>query len=202
MRHLSIIAIALTVALAPLGARAEVSTPPGLLDRDVAIERIFLELAGNTHGFTGDQEWRLAGIVYDAARANGVDPFLVLAVIRVESTFTRGQRSSVGALGLMQVRPGTGRAFARDAGVRWHGHRTLLHPASNIRIGTYYLARLLRRFHGNATLALTAYNQGPTELRRLLRAHALDRDALRYARKVTGFWRQYRAGLTHSRPVS
>lgn len=202
MRQKSIIAIALLVALAPLAARAEVDPPPGLLDRDVAIERIFLELAGNTHGFTNDQEWRLAGTVYDAAQASNVDPFLVLAVIRVESTFKRGQRSSVGALGLMQVRPATARAMAREAGVHWRGHRTLLTPADNIRLGTAYLARLLERFHGNTTLALTAYCHGPTEVRRLIRHHRLDRSALRYARKVKAFWHQYRQGLTTPRPVS
>jgi len=202
MRYPSIFAIAIAVALAPLAARAEVDPPPGLLDRDVAIERFFLELAGNTHGFTNDEEWHLAGTVYDAAQAHDVDPFLVLAVIRVESTFKRGQRSSVGALGLMQVRPGTARAMARVAGVHWRGRHTLLHPADNIRLGTAYLARLLHRFHGNATLALTAYCHGPTEVRRMIRGHRLDKSALRYARKVTAFWHRYREGLTSKRPVS
>lgn len=194
------------LVLTPLGARAEGSVASELaatFEQDSPVERIFLELAGNTTGFTDEEEWALAEAIHRAAELEGVDPYLVLAVITVESSLKKGQRSSVGALGLMQVRPSTGRAFAERAGVRWRGRRTLLTPEENIRIGTAYLAHLLRRFKGNTTLALTAYCHGPTRVRRLLRDHGhLDAERLRYSRKVRAQWRRYKKGGAQAQPVT
>jgi len=160
--------------------------------RDEVVNALFLIVNERARGFSEAEQWTIAETVHDAARLEGVDPYLVLAVIGTESSFRRRQQSSVGAMGLMQLRPSTAKAFAKRAGVRWRGHKTLWDPANNIRIGTAYLAHLLRRFDGKAHWALTSYCHGPTRTVRHLRAnkHRLSPDYIRYSRKVHRLWRQ------------
>lgn len=87
-----------------------------------------------------------------AARQFGVDPALVRAVIHAESGFNPRARSQKGAMGLMQLMPGTARMLGVvDASV----------PSENIRGGTQYLAGLLARFKGDTSLATAGYNAGP-----------------------------------------
>ncbi len=94
------------------------------------------------------QRRAIAVAVLESARAHRLDPALILAVIDVESSFRLSSRSSVGAMGLMQLMPKTGRQFARRLGLSWRGERTLYTPAENVRIGAAYLPWLLRRFNG------------------------------------------------------
>jgi len=92
--------------------------------------------------------------------ARGLDPLLVVALIRQESLFDPEAVSAADAHGLMQLMPATARDLARDAG----GHapdRTRLHdPAANIALGTTLLRRLLDRYDGSVVKALAAYNAG------------------------------------------
>jgi soluble lytic murein transglycosylase len=98
-----------------------------------------------------------------AASSEGVDPYLVAAVVNVESGFRATVRSSAGAVGLMQVKPSTAKAVARRIGVAGPMNEDALKdPVVNIRVGTAYLAELLARYHGNRQLALAAYNAGIT----------------------------------------
>lgn len=87
-----------------------------------------------------------------AATEFGVDPALVRAVIHAESAFNPGALSPRGAQGLMQLMPAT----ARDLGVK-----DAMEAAQNIRGGVNYLARMLKRFNGDVSLATAAYNAGP-----------------------------------------
>ena len=107
---------------------------------------------------------------YDAhlAPAAGprVDPMLVAAVIRQESAWRSDARSRVGALGLMQVMPGTARQAARTLRVPGWRSPDLLDPGTNLRLGTWYLARSLERFGNDTAQALAAYNAGPTRVPR------------------------------------
>jgi soluble lytic murein transglycosylase-like protein len=82
----------------------------------------------------------------------GVNPGFVRAIIHAESAFNPIARSRKGAMGLMQLMPGT----AKDMGVM-----DLTNPEQNIKGGVRYLAGLLKTFSGNETLAAAAYNAGP-----------------------------------------
>lgn len=94
----------------------------------------------------------LRGRIAHWAGLRRLDPRLVEAVIRVESAFNTGARSSKGAMGLMQLMPAT----ARDLGVS-----DAYDPDQNLRGGTAYLRRMIDRFDGDLRLALAGYNAGP-----------------------------------------
>jgi soluble lytic murein transglycosylase len=94
------------------------------------------------------------------ARAHGLDPHLVAALVAQESTFDAGVRSAANAYGLMQIIPGTGRRLARLEGIRRFRTSMLTRPEVNVRLGTRYLSNLLERFDGAAHFALASYNAG------------------------------------------
>jgi len=99
------------------------------------------------------------------AARHALDPARVLAIIRSESAFDPVARSPVGALGLMQVMPQTGRETARSAGLRLDSPKALLEPGVNIAIGTAYLRQMMARYDGNFAMAAAAYNAGPGRVR-------------------------------------
>jgi len=99
------------------------------------------------------------------ARARGLDPYLVAALIRQESTFNPRVRSRAGARGLMQIIPATGRQLARQER-RKYATRDLYDPEINIRYGTRYLKDVLGRFNGRVDYALASYNAGPHRVKR------------------------------------
>ncbi len=99
-----------------------------------------------------------------------MDPALTLAVARRESEFDPNVRSGAGALGLMQLMPGTGRDVAQDLGIgREHNTARLTSdPIYNAWLGATYLAQMAERFGGNPVLMAAAYNAGPARPERWL----------------------------------
>lgn len=95
------------------------------------------------------------------SRVEGVDPYLIAAVVNVESGFEPSRVSKAGAVGLMQVLPATADEVFRDAATRPTAQR-LHEPAFNIAVGTRYLHQLLSHYHGDTAAALAAYNGGAT----------------------------------------
>ena len=113
-----------------------------------------------------------------------IDPYLVLSVIRQESTFDENAVSRVGARGLMQIMPHTGLTLARTLKIKPFELRELFDPAVSIRLGSYFLGDQLRQFAAGPgadlgfELGLAAYNAGPHNARRWLeRWPAEDPDA-------------------------
>jgi soluble lytic murein transglycosylase len=96
-----------------------------------------------------------------SARRQAVDVYLLAGLIRQESEFNPQAISSAKAYGLMQVRPGTGRDFARGAGVSHFSASTLFQPSVNVKIGSAILKSMLERQGGRIEQTLAAYNAGP-----------------------------------------
>lgn len=97
-----------------------------------------------------------------SARAVDLDPYLVAGLIRQESEFNPEAISSANAYGLTQVRPVTGREFARRAGVIGFTDRVLFEPAANLKIGATIFRSMLDRNNGSLEQTLAAYDAGPT----------------------------------------
>jgi len=106
--------------------------------------------------------------VVDLGATGSVERALALAVTRQESGFNSGAVSPSGALGLMQLMPGTARDVAGRLGVPYIQDKLTRDPAYNVSLGTQYLSEMLQRFGGSYELALAAYNAGPNRVARWL----------------------------------
>jgi soluble lytic murein transglycosylase len=93
------------------------------------------------------------------SRRHRLEPALVAALIRQESSFTPRAVSRAGARGLMQVMPNVGRSIARSRGYPLWDPALLFDPAANLELGTSHLAAALRQYP-DLTRALAAYNAG------------------------------------------
>jgi soluble lytic murein transglycosylase len=102
--------------------------------------------------------------LFAASRAHGVDPYLIAGLIRQESEFDPTALSHAGAYGLTQVRPVTGREFARRAGLQRFTTGTLLQPDANLKLGATILRFMLDRNNGSLVQTLAAYNAGPARV--------------------------------------
>lgn len=94
---------------------------------------------------------KYAGLIDKAAHDYGLDPYLVHAVVQVESGYNASAISSAGAIGLMQLMPETARRF---------GVTSRTSPEENVMGGARYLKLLLDMFNNNLRLAVAAYNAG------------------------------------------
>lgn len=122
---------------------------------------------------TDSEAWRVSEVILEESLKRNLDPMLVLAVIEIESRFQYSMISPVGARGIMQIMPDTGKfltdAVGRELGLHSVAYRpeSLDDPILNIRMGVYYLHDLRKQFR-NLNLALIAYNAGPAELQNRL----------------------------------
>ncbi|HEX6159672.1 MAG TPA: lytic transglycosylase domain-containing protein, partial [Thermoanaerobaculia bacterium] len=113
-------------------------------------------------------------LIHEKAVKYDVDPLLVAAVIEQESRFKSRARSHVGAKGLMQLMPRTG---------RWMGAKNLYDPEQNIDAGVKYIAYLDKRFNGDLKKIVAAYNGGEGNVMRY-RGIPPFRETRTYVKKV------------------
>jgi len=99
-------------------------------------------------------------LIFTQAQERDLDPYLVAAVIFVESKFDPSAKSDSGALGLMQIMPTTGKWAAEKIGLEDFREEYLYDPQVNVTIGTWYLANLREEFGNNLVIMLAAYNGG------------------------------------------
>lgn len=142
-------------------------------------------------------------LVEEAASTYGIDPFLILAVMREESNFSPTAVSSSGARGLMQLLPSTAKWIQESKLNQPFHEATLNDPKVNILLGSWYLRHLLELFDFDLARAVAAYNGGPGNLQRWVAAspltHPADLPAVlaasetrEYLVKVLDAWLAYR----------
>ena len=93
-----------------------------------------------------------------------LDLFRILAFIVAESWGNPQAKSWVGARGLMQIMPSTGRGIAKARDEEWRGVKSLYEIDTNISYGVWYYQHLLKIFEGNELAAIAAYNWGPRHI--------------------------------------
>jgi soluble lytic murein transglycosylase-like protein len=108
-------------------------------------------------------------LIKEHAEKNGLDPHLVMGLIHQESYYNPRARSPVGATGLMQIMPATGKELAGILRIPFAESR-LENPEVNIRLGTLHLRRMINLFNGNTRLATAAYNAGQGNVAKWRRA--------------------------------
>jgi soluble lytic murein transglycosylase-like protein len=135
----------------------------------------------------GRREYPKSSAAYDRQISQcsyryNVDPLLIKAIIRAESGFDCFAQSGKGALGLMQLMPGT----ARDLNVA-----NPFDPRANIDGGTRYFREMLDTFNGNIPLSLAAYNAGPNLVKRTNRIPDIP-ETVEYVQRVLQHYKAYR----------
>jgi soluble lytic murein transglycosylase len=112
-------------------------------------------------GFNNYEVSNLTNVIYEESHRFQIDPLLIIAVIISESSFKNHQCSAMGAEGLMQIKPSTGREIAARWGIEWSADDGLFDPRLNIQLGTAYLFELIWKFK-DIEQAITAYKMGET----------------------------------------
>ena len=141
---------------------------------------------------------RSSGSLRQIAVSYNVELELILAVIRVESNFNPNAVSSSGAVGLMQLMPGTARDLRlnvpkyRNALKPTHDERVdeRFNPRKNVKAGVAYLATQLKKYDGSYVRALAAYYVGPAKVGL---SGSIPRSADRYAGKVLKHYYKYKS---------
>lgn len=142
--------------------------------------RIFKIIKTFNSGLPVPEEKKVSSLIFNLGEKYKINPALILAVIRVESSFNNFSYSNMGAVGLMQIKPITGLYIIKKYRIKSKkfNYNTryieylpinyLYNPSLNIKIGARYLLSLLYEFK-NLKLALFAYNVGPTLVYRSLK---------------------------------
>ncbi len=159
---------------------------PQFDSREQTILEILSILERQKTGLSNVVKEELAEVIYEEALRYNHDPKFILALISTESEFHNWSVSEKGAKGLMQIMPYVAQSLAQEIGIEWMGDRTLFNPFLNIRIGIYYLSRLILDFN-DMGLAMTAYNYGPAYVKGLLERK--EKIPLTYYRKLLDAYR-------------
>ena len=101
-----------------------------------------------------------SNLVEQYAKEFNLDKNLIYAIIKVESNFNTNAISRRGAKGLMQIMDNTGAWGAEHVASSQYSHDKLFVPEINLKIGCWYIGKLLHQYNGNVDMALAAYNAG------------------------------------------
>jgi len=135
--------------------------------------KIFSIVKSNRPDISDAEAWRVSEVILEESEKRHLDPMMVLAVIQVESGFQYSSVSPMGARGIMQIMPETGKFLSETLSGEYGFHPASFRPESlddpllNIRLGVYYLHDLTKQFR-SLNLALLAYNAGPAEIQNRL----------------------------------
>lgn len=152
--------IFLIVGIGALPALARPSTSGGTNRSGLNPEAL------STEGFSPSEIKRILTIsplVEKYAAHEGIDPDLINGIIWVESRFQNHLISTAGARGLMQIMPGTQKHLEKLLKLR---PGDPFSPQHNIKLGTFYIRRLLESWDGDERLALASYNWGPANVKK------------------------------------
>ena len=114
------------------------------------------------------QAKEIARTIYEVSAKYGYDPYFILSIIKVESSFNPAAVSPVGAIGLMQIMPQVGEYLADIKGINLKNYRDLFDIKTNIELGVFYF-KFLHQKYRNIKMALLAYNMGPGNLNYFLK---------------------------------
>lgn len=146
---------------------------------------------GKRNGAAADARHLAESIVLESIKAN-YDPLFVAAVIKSESTFNRQAVSKVGAKGLMQIMPDTGKYISTRNSFPWRGAQKLSDASYNIQLGIAYLKQLDNFFRGNREHVLMAYNWGPGNVVNALKNKGeIPESTVKYARNIISTHRRW-----------
>jgi hypothetical protein len=140
-------------------------------------------LPGIVVGFAASQsvpDTPFGDSIYSLAEEYGLNPRLIAAVVRAESSFDPQAISSQGAQGLMQIMPATADRFGVEPG-------QVFDPETNLETGIRYLSHLSRRYEGDLTLMLAAYNAGEATVQRFGGVPPY-RETQEYIRRIERFY--------------
>lgn len=140
--------------------------------------------------------------VKEHALSYGIDPYLIMSIIKAESNFDQDAVSNKNATGLMQIIEPTARWIAKRMGLSNFQYEEVKDPDLNIKMGCYYMHYLLTLYNGNVKNALAAYNAGEGTVNRWLSDPECSKDGKtlsfvpypetrRYVTKVTNNQRIY-----------
>jgi soluble lytic murein transglycosylase len=142
------------------------------------------------------------------------DPYFIAAIIKEESQFRTDALSSAGARGLMQVMPATGEWVARQSKLAGFDREKLFESDTAIKIGTWYVSQLMKRFKNDPLLVAAAYNAGPEAVQGWITKNGYQRDrdlfvelipfaeTRRYVKKVLRNYAEYKRIYTKTAGIS
>jgi soluble lytic murein transglycosylase len=155
--------------------------------KELIVTKTFEFLKNRKAKGTDEKLMTIANSVYEESQRYDIDYRLILAVMKVESNFKNDAISRKGARGLLQVKPSLARHISKTSDISIKGTRCLHEPEKNIKIGVYYLSRLLDRFEDLYT-ALHAYNVGPRKVKHNASSDEMPKD--RFTKKVIKEYQQ------------
>jgi soluble lytic murein transglycosylase len=145
-----------------------------------------------------ESAFEIARSIISEANHHHMDPLFLMAVIATESQFNPKARGTHGEIGLMQILPKTAKWIAPQAGIA-RNKINLEDPATNIRIGATYFAKLRKTFSGHGTRYVSAYNMGSKNVHKLLKSN---REPRIYSTRVIGNYTAFYARIGSTTLVS